>query len=796
MNTATIEDLAYLIKQAKEEGLPQPIVFLGAGASKTGGVPLASEIIKDILEKYKDSPRVKSLKEDARSYAKLMECLTPFERNKLLKGYIDRAKINVAHIYLAQLMIGGFVDYVLTVNFDNLMLRALALYNNFPATYDMAILKDLTTTGFKEKSVVYLHGQHHGLWLLNTSEELAKVNEIIPPIFNSIKNERPWIFIGYSGEDPIFEHITKLGRFDNGLYWVTYYDENPGKEVCSELLEKPNTNTFLIKGYDADSFMLKLNNVLNLSQPLIIDKPFTSLKNTLDNIVDIDDKEHFKGVKERLEIVKKDVGISIQQFEEGQVHTNEKLKVEIDLGLLKKQIIDKIINAEFNEDDIKLIEESAADLKNEEADSLLSELFNSWGVKLYNAAKPDGKVLLYKDSIEKYKTAAELNPKNSLAFSNWGLAFYELARLSNDQEFYKESFEKYKKATELNPKFESAFYNWGLAIYELAKLKNDEELYKQCFDKYEKAIEINPKYESAIYNWGLAIYELAKLKNDGELYKQCFNKYEKATEINPKYEAAFYNWGLAIYELAKLKNDKELYQQCFEKYRKATELIENFDTYNNWGLAIYELAKLINDEPLFKESIEKFEKATALNPKYEFAYDNWGNALSELGKLSNDETLYRQSFEKYKMATELNPLNDSAFYDWGNALLELAKLKNDEELYLQCFEMYKKATDINAKYDSAFYNWGNSLMDYAKLKNNEGLYLQALEKLNKSVELGGPSYNLACYYAITNNKPRALEILENSLQKKEVDSAYVITDIDWKNFLNDDGFKTLIKKYS
>jgi len=207
MKIATIEEFAYLMQQAKKEGLPQPIVFLGAGASKTGGVPLASEIIKDILEKHKKNPKIQELKKETKTYAQLMECLTPFERNALLKGYIDKAKINVTHIYLAQLIIEGYVDYVLTVNFDNLMLRALALFNNFPATYDMAILKDLTTTSFKEKSVVYLHGQHHGLWLLNTAEEMAKVKEIIPPILHGIKNQRPWIFIGYSGEDPIFEHV-------------------------------------------------------------------------------------------------------------------------------------------------------------------------------------------------------------------------------------------------------------------------------------------------------------------------------------------------------------------------------------------------------------------------------------------------------------------------------------------------------------------------------------------------------------------------------------------------------------
>lgn len=52
MKNAEIEDLAYIIKQAKEKKQPKPIFFLGAGASKTGGIPLAHEIVSDILRKY------------------------------------------------------------------------------------------------------------------------------------------------------------------------------------------------------------------------------------------------------------------------------------------------------------------------------------------------------------------------------------------------------------------------------------------------------------------------------------------------------------------------------------------------------------------------------------------------------------------------------------------------------------------------------------------------------------------------------------------------------------------------
>ena len=398
MKTATIEELAYLIKQAKVENLPKPIIFLGAGASKTGGIPLAGEIVDDILKTYNSNPKISSIKNEDKTYPKLMECLIPFERNKLLKEYIDNAKINVTHIYLAQLLNQGYIDYVLTVNFDNLMLRASALFNDFPPTYDMAILKDLTTTSFKEKSVVYLHGQHHGLWLLNTEEEMSKVNNVIPPILNKIANQRPWIFIGYSGEDPIFEHIANLGRFDNGLYWIAYYDKDPNEKVCTDLLEKPNTNASVIKGYDADSFMLKLNNALKLPQPSIIDKPFTSLKISLESIVDIDDKDHFEVVKERLEIVKKEVGTAIAQFEEGNIETKESLKEEVDSNLLNKQIIDKIIKKEFDEKEVELLKEKANNSKNTETNKLLASLYSEWGAGISMLARLKNDEDLYENN--------------------------------------------------------------------------------------------------------------------------------------------------------------------------------------------------------------------------------------------------------------------------------------------------------------------------------------------------------------------------------------------------------------
>lgn len=607
MKTATIEELAYLMKEAANEKLPSPIFFLGAGASKTGGVPLASEIISDIIERYSNSPRIKSLTTEEQTYPKLMECLGPNGRNKLLKGYIDSSKINVTHIYLAQLMEHGYVDYVLTVNFDNLMLRALALFNEFPSAYDMAILKDLTTTTFKKKSVVYLHGQHHGLWLLNTEEEMAKVNEIIPPILHKISNQRPWVFIGYSGEDPIFDNIKNLGRFDNGLYWVTYKENKPVESVCRDLLEKPNTNAQLIQGYDADSFMLKLNVELKLPQPTIVDKPFSSLRDLLANIVDIDDQEHFEDVKQRLEISKEQVNKAIQQFEHGNIESSEIIQKSTRIDLLKKEIIDLIINEKFQQNTINAIAVKAKKINNTEINDLLAGLYSNWGVDLWDLAKiKSGETAdtLYQQAFEKFEMSVELKPDFYETFYNWGTSLGWWAKIKSGEEveiLYQQAFEKFQKATDLKPDNYEAFNNWGNYLGELAKTKSGkaaETLYQEAFEKFQKAIDINPGHHDSIYSWGTYLGEFAKTKSCEEaetFYQLAIEKLQKALEIEPDDHKALYNWGTYIGNLAKTKSGKEaetLYQQAFERFQKALEIKPGYhQAFNNWGAYLGHFAK-------------------------------------------------------------------------------------------------------------------------------------------------------------------------------------------------------------
>lgn len=547
MNIATIEELAYTIKKTNKK----PIFFLGAGASVTGGIPIAGGMVKKILEQYSDHPKIKKLEESEKTYVKLMECLEANQRNELLKDIIDKAKINVTHIYLAQMFKEGFIDYVLTVNFDDLVLKALALYNIFPPTYDMAILKDRTTTTFIEQSVVYLHGQHHGQWLLNTGAEMNRVSPTVPSIFCSISN-RPWIFLGYSGEDPIFEHIEKLGRFSSGLYWVCYKNNDPIPKV-RELLNDPNKGAYCIKGYDADAFMLKLNGELGLEQPEILTKPFTCLANSLNQIIDIDDDDAFLGTKMRHRMAKEDTELAIRVFEnneENGIIKQEDRKIE----QLNQELIALIVEERYDQTTIEEIRVKATAFDNQTVNYLLSCVYVNWGNRLCS------------DAMSKI----------------------------DDDILYNQAFEKFQKAVNIKPDNLDAYNAWGIALGNLAVTKKvieeAEKLFNQAFTKFEESIKIEPNHYLSFNNWGCYLIELSDLKGGDEgLLWQATEKFTGATKLKPDYKEAYLNWSNTISRLAHTKSGKE----AEELNRQMIKLNEK---YVEHGGSLYEVASWLAAE--------------------------------------------------------------------------------------------------------------------------------------------------------------------------------------------------------
>lgn len=140
----------------------------------------------------------------------------------MIAGYLEKEKLNWAHIALAQLMCCGFIDRALTVNFDNILARACGLISLYPAIYDFATAPTANVSLIVSPAIVHLHGQGHGVVLLNTEEETKTHSAKIDPIMRQSLSDHPLLVIGYGGEA---DDVLRLVR---QLYWASF-DEDPAE---------------------------------------------------------------------------------------------------------------------------------------------------------------------------------------------------------------------------------------------------------------------------------------------------------------------------------------------------------------------------------------------------------------------------------------------------------------------------------------------------------------------------------------------------------------------------------------
>jgi tetratricopeptide (TPR) repeat protein len=585
MQEVKLKYLTTKMKALKEHHGSSTILFLGAGVSKSAGIPLASEIMKQIEENEPFKTYIQGC--EINTYASYMNCLSARDRRNIFNDYISKSRINTSHLYAAQLIAEGYVDCVVTTNFDTIMLKSLALFNIIPSIYDLTIARDNITSNFEFPAVIYMHGQNYGFWQLNTEHELELPVNAIRNAITKISMARAWVVIGYSGNDPVLNQLASIDSFAEGLFWVCYKNDDPNEKVRNLLLDKNTNGSRFIKGYNSDDFFRQLKIELGMDEPQIIRKPFTQLLNAISNIqpVIIDDKEVDLCSETRKQIEQAIKGFELKEGFENKPEIS-KNQIEED-ELLRK--VKEIYNS-ANYQDITNYETDIKKSSNTELIKYYSFVYWGWGWSIGNIATEksgDEKEKFLLESIEKYKQSIKISPDFSGPYNNLGLMLGYLAELKSGNERAKllsEGIKKYEKAIELEPNYADAYLNLGWALGNLADLKigeDKEKLLWESIEKYKQAIEINPNDNIVYDNWGWALSEIAILKTGDEKEKLLWESIEKckmAIKINPNFYKSYDRWGWTLGEIASLKTGDEkekLLKESKEKYNKAKELGED-----------------------------------------------------------------------------------------------------------------------------------------------------------------------------------------------------------------------------
>ena len=202
--------------------------------------------------------------------------------------------------------------------------------------------------------------------------------------------------------------------------------------------------------------------------------------------------------------------------------------------------------------------------------------------------------------------------------------------------------------------------------------------------------------------------------------------------------------------------------------------------------------------------LEKFENLKKDDGDFYFYLGLYSQKIAKL--IENDDKnkakfLYEKIFEYYQLA-----LDKKYFFveyimnNLGSALSNYAKLIENEDktkaigLYEESIKKCEKAIELNNNYSNAYYNLSICYTRYYRLTKNKDLLYKALENSQKSEEIEKYSclYNIACVYALLQDKENAFKYLEEIIKIESEKKEYCQKDRDWAEYYDDPEFKRIV----
>lgn len=256
-------------------------LLIGSGVSTGAEIPTGWRITLDLVEKLAalsnescgDDPEAwyRERYGEHPNYSRLLDELakTPDDRQALLRSYIEPGENNAeagskqptaAHRAIASLVQGGFINVIITTNFDRLLERALTEAGVEPVVLSTPEqVSGVLPPHQTPCTILKLHGDYLNSAIRNTEDELAHYPEPIDRLLDRIIDDYGLIICGWSGEwdialrDAIFRASSR--RFTT--YWTTIGEPSA---AASGLIKQRGAE--LIQIDDADSFFQSLTDYI------------------------------------------------------------------------------------------------------------------------------------------------------------------------------------------------------------------------------------------------------------------------------------------------------------------------------------------------------------------------------------------------------------------------------------------------------------------------------------------------------------------------------------------------------
>jgi len=318
-NISEIASAIQLAAANDSKSLGRTVFFIGAGCSKSAGIPLVPSMAQQLTLKLANAKRappealksaedayrwlspnrgipdcrigeqLKKEEADKRQidWSRVYDVLfaehykTPDHAREIFSDFVDQAegRINWAHLCLGELVKQRLVSTVITTNFDQLVLGGLVRAGVLPVVCDGIESLTRIRGAPTHPQVIELHGSRHTYRLRNAPDELEALLNDAPTIaaIESLFQElRVFVAVGYGGREiGVMDLLIRAAnRFtDKQLFWSLHGSDPALLSDNARQLLATSRNSSVIVGADADSFFLRLLRELSIGAPESIRKP-------------------------------------------------------------------------------------------------------------------------------------------------------------------------------------------------------------------------------------------------------------------------------------------------------------------------------------------------------------------------------------------------------------------------------------------------------------------------------------------------------------------------------------------
>jgi adenylate cyclase len=262
-------------------------------------------------------------------------------------------------------------------------------------------------------------------------------------------------------------------------------------------------------------------------------------------------------------------------------------------------------------------------------------------------------------------------------------------------------------------------------------------------------------------------------------YRHAINMFKKAIELDDKYALAYAGIADAYsYMFRYADATRENAEQAMNYAKQAVEMDpDSAEARASRGLALF-----INER--YEEAEEQFRLAAELNPNLYEAYYYAGLAYSTQGD-------FHKAIEMYLKAGEVNPLDYQAMMFLGQAYASLGQKHDEMKARVASIELIEKHMEMNPHDTRALCIAANQLSNVGEFARGEKMAEEALVR-GKDEPL--VLYNIACFYAVKGDTDRAIDLLEDAVDKGWGDKAWLETDSDLDSVREAPRFRALLDR--